>query len=310
MKVFIAGGTGLVGSSIIRNAPKDAEIRAPSRSELDLLDRKAVVAALKNVNPDVVMLAAAKVGGIAANSKYQREFLVTNLDIQNSVITSAREVGVQNLVFLGSSCIYPKEAKQPISEGSLMTGPLEETNEGYAIAKIAGVRLCRAISEEDGLRYFSLMPTNLYGPNDNFHKENSHVPAALLRRFHEAKVNKVEAVKVWGTGRPRREFMHVDDLASACWSLVGKAQGGELLNVGTGIDISIGEFAHLVARIVGYEGRIEFDLTKPDGTFRKLLNVGRIHGYGWRHRISLEEGLKSTYKWSLEASKKGTIREF
>jgi GDP-L-fucose synthase len=310
MRVFIAGGTGLVGSSLIRNAPKDSEIHAPSRTELDLRDRKAVAIALKKIDPEIVMLAAAKVGGIAANSKYQRDFLVTNLDIQNSVIMSAREVGVRNLVFLGSSCIYPKEAKQPISEDSLMTGPLEQTNEGYAIAKIAGLRLCRAISEEDGLRYFSLMPTNLYGPNDNFHKENSHVPAALLRRFHEAKINKIESVKVWGTGRPRREFMHVDDLASACWSLVGKAQGGELLNVGTGIDISIGEFAHLVARIVGYEGRLEFDLSKPDGTFRKLLNVERIHGYGWSHRISLEEGLKNTYKWYLEASQKGTVREF
>lgn len=310
MRVLVTGATGLVGSSIIRNAPKDAEIYAPLRADLDLRDREAVLKAFRDLKPEVVMLAAAKVGGIAANARFQRDFLVTNLDIQNSVIMAAREVGIQNLVFLGSSCIYPKEAEQPISEELLMTGPLEPTNEGYAIAKIAGIRLCRAISEEDGLSYFSLMPTNLYGPNDNFHRENSHVPAALLRRFHEARESNLKSVKVWGTGKPKREFMHVDDLASACWTLVGKAKGGELLNVGTGNDISISEFAQLIAEIVGYQGRIEFDTSRPDGPPRKLLNIERILSYGWRPRIGLEEGLMNTYKWYVAALQKGNVREF
>jgi GDP-L-fucose synthase len=310
MKVFVAGGTGLVGSSLIRNTPIDISVVSPSRTELNLEDKSSVLDFLKNERPDSIILAAAKVGGISANSKNQRDFLAKNLEIQNSVIMSAREVGVENLVFLGSSCIYPREASQPISEESLLTGPLEPTNEGYAIAKIAGVRLCKAIAEEDGYRYFSLMPTNLYGPNDNFHPENSHVPAALIRRFHEAKLSKSPKVQVWGSGAPRREFMHVDDLAQACWRLMSIARGGDLINVGTGEDIAIADFARLVADTVGYKGELEFDVSKPDGTPRKLLDISRIHEYGWRHKIKLEAGLDSTYAWFNQALEKGELREF
>lgn len=310
MKVFVAGGSGLVGSSLIRNAPTDVTIFAPNRQQLNLEDKNAVAKAIQTERPDAVILAAAKVGGISANARYQRDFLAKNLEIQDAVIMSARNYGVPNLIFLGSSCIYPREATQPISESSLLTGPLEPTNEGYAIAKIAGVRLCRAISDEDGLKYFSLMPTNLYGPNDNFHPENSHVPAALMRRFHEAKIAKKPLVKVWGSGRPRREFMHVDDLAAACWKLLGKVNGGELLNVGIGHDVSIAEFAGIIAQSVGYSGDIEFDTSKPDGTPRKLLNVERIHDLGWRHKIELNEGISETYKWFIDALKRGAVREY
>lgn len=300
----------MAGSSLIRNAPRDFQLLAPARKELNLEDKNSVAAYLKKEMPDAVILAAAKVGGIYANSRFQRDFLVKNLEIQDSVIMSARNLGIPNLIFLGSSCIYPRDAAQPISEDSLLTGPLEVTNEGYALAKITGVRLCKAIAEEDGFRYFSLMPTNLYGPNDNFHPENSHVPAALIRRFHEAKENKLSEVKVWGSGNPRREFMHVDDLANASWSLLGKAKGGELLNVGTGEDISIAEFARLVAKTVGFAGQISFDSSKPDGTPRKLLNVDRIHTYGWSHKIQLENGLAETYAWFTSAYVSGGLREF
>ncbi len=310
MKVFVAGGSGLVGSSLIRNAPTELTIFAPNRQQLNLEDKTAVANAIQTEKPDAVILAAAKVGGISANARYQRDFLAKNLEIQDAVMMSARNYGVPNLIFLGSSCIYPREAAQPISESSLLTGPLEPTNEGYAIAKIAGVRLCRAISDEDGLKYFSLMPTNLYGPNDNFHPENSHVPAALMRRFHEAKIAKKPLVKVWGSGRPRREFMHVDDLAAACWKLLGEVNGGELLNVGTGHDVSIAEFAEIIAQAVGYSGDIEFDTSKPDGTPRKLLNVERIHDLGWRHKIELNEGISETYKWFIDALKRGAVREY
>lgn len=310
MKVFVAGGSGLVGSALIRNAPSGIEVISPKRIELNLEDKLSVLQFLKRERPQTVILAAAKVGGISANSKYQRDFLAKNLEIQDSVIMSAREVGVQNLVFLGSSCIYPRDASQPIREESLLTGPLEPTNEGYAIAKIAGVRLCKAIAEEDGYRYFSLMPTNLYGPNDNFHPENSHVPAALIRRFHEAKVRKLPKVEVWGSGTPRREFMHVDDLANACWQLLNIARGGDLINVGTGEDIAISNFAKLVSETVGYSGEIEFDASKPDGTPRKLLDVRRAHDYGWKHRIPLDAGLKSTYEWFNQALEKGALREY
>ena len=310
MKAFVAGGSGLVGSALIRNAPSGIEVISPKRIELNLEDKPSVLQFLKRERPQTVILAAAKVGGISANSKYQRDFLSKNLEIQDSVIMSAREVGVQNLVFLGSSCIYPRDASQPIREESLLTGPLEPTNEGYAIAKIAGVRLCKAIAEEDGYRYFSLMPTNLYGPNDNFHPENSHVPAALIRRFHEATVRKLPKVEVWGSGAPRREFMHVDDLANACWQLLTVARGGDLINVGTGEDIAISDFAKLVSQTVGYSGEIEFDASKPDGTPRKLLDVRRAHDYGWKHRIPLDAGLKSTYEWFNQALEKGALREY
>ena len=277
MRVFIAGKNGMAGSSILRNAPKNHEVLAPARSELDLIDEEAVSSYFAKNQFDAVILAAAKVGGISANANNQREFLYTNIELQNSVINAAFKNEIPKLLFLGSSCIYPRDAKQPITEDSLLTGPLEITNEGYALAKITGIRLCQAISIEKGFDYFSLMPTNLYGPNDNFHPEHSHVPAALMRRFHEAKIAGIKKVAVWGTGKPRREFMHVDDLARACWVLLDKVKGGELLNVGTGEDQTISEFAHLMAKTVGYEGEIEFETSRPDGTPRKLLDVSRIH---------------------------------
>lgn len=310
MKVFVAGGSGLVGSSLIKNAPNGIQIYAPNRSQLNLENKTEVLTALKHEKPDAVILAAAKVGGILANSRFQRDFLAKNLEIQDAVIMSARDLGIPKLIFLGSSCIYPRDTAQPISESSLLTGPLESTNEGYALAKITGVRLCKAISEEDGFRYFSLMPTNLYGPNDNFHPENSHVPAALIRRFHEAKQKNIPVVTVWGSGQPKREFMHVDDLANACWTLLDKAKGGELLNVGTGQDIKISDFAAIVAKLVGYEGDLDFDVSKPDGTPRKLLDVSRIHSYGWSHSIELESGIAATYEWYVEALSRGEVREF
>lgn len=218
-------------------------------------------------------------------------------------------MGIPKLIFLGSSCIYPKEAKQPIVESALLTGPLEPTNEGYALAKITGVRLCRAISEEDGFNYFSLMPTNLYGPNDNFHPEHSHVPASLIRRFHEAKNNNTRKVEIWGSGKPRREFMHVDDLAEACWFLLDKVKGGEIINVGTGEETTISDLAKVISAAVGYEGEMQFDISKPDGPPRKLLDVRRIHSLGWKHKIKLDVGIRSTYEWFVRALMRGEVRE-
>ena len=258
--------------------------------------------------PDAIILAAAKVGGIEANAAHQKDFLLENLKIQNAVIEAASSLRIKNLLFLGSSCIYPKHAPQPICENSLLTGPLESTNEGYAIAKIAGIKLCRSIHEEQGLNYFSLMPTNLYGPNDNYDPHMSHAPAALIRKFHEAKINGTGEVVVWGSGTPRREFMHVDDMAEACWYMLEKKVGGELINVGTGEDISISEFAKLISKVVGFQGKITYDSLKPDGTPRKVLNVSKIETYGWKHKIKLEDGLKMTYAWYLDALVKGEVR--
>jgi len=309
MKVFIAGSSGLVGASLVRNAPRGFQLLTPSSTELNLLNKEQVHEFLTYHKPDAVLLAAAKVGGISANSRHRREFLTKNLQIQDSVIDSSRVLGVKSLIFLGSSCIYPRLATQPIKEQSLLTGPLESTNEGYAIAKIAGLKLCEAIAREDSLNYFSVMPTNLYGPNDNFHPENSHVPAALMRRFHEAKLEDLEEVRVWGTGTPFREFMHVDDLAEACWFLLRKKLGGKLINVGTGEGMSIAEFAKLMAKTVGYGGRITFDTSRPDGTPKKILDVSKVHALGWHHRISLPVGLDSTYRWFLQAWERGEVRE-
>lgn len=310
MKVFVAGHHGLVGSAIIRNAPVANEILTQDRRQLSLTDYRSVHQCLLDSKPDAVILAAAKVGGIGANSKDHKGFLLENLKIQNSVIGAASELGIKNLLFLGSSCIYPKFAPQPINEDSLLTGPLEETNEGYALAKIAGVRLSRAIFEEQNLNYFSLMPTNLYGPNDNYDSFASHVPAALMRKFHEAKTTGAHSVEVWGSGRPRREFMHVDDMANACWYFLEKNVGGELINIGTGIDIEIREFALTMAKVVGFEGEIVFEPNKPDGTPRKWLDVTKAHSYGWHHRIGLEEGLEQTYSWFTEALSKGEVRGY
>jgi GDP-L-fucose synthase len=310
MKVFVAGHKGLVGSAIVRNAPARYELITEDKSQLDLLDKNKVFDFLRSHKPDAIILAAAKVGGISANSKYQKDFLLKNLEIQDSVIDTAASLGVPKLIFLGSSCIYPKLAPQPISEKSLLTGPLEPTNEGYALAKIAGIRLCKAISDEMGLNYFSLMPTNLYGPNDNYDLQTSHVPAALIRRFHEAKESKNAKVEIWGTGNARREFMHSDDMASAIWHMMGAEVPGELVNVGTGVDITIRDFALTIAKIVGYEGEIYFDSSKPDGTPRKLLDVSRINSLGWESKIDLEDGLSQTYEWFKSALKNGEIRGF
>jgi GDP-L-fucose synthase len=310
MKVYIAGHGGMVGSALVRTASSNVDIVTATRSELDLRDNKATRSFIKEANPDVVILAAAKVGGIEANSTNHRDFLLFNLQIQNSVIDASASLGVPKLLFLGSSCIYPKHATQPISEASLLTGPLEETNEGYALAKIAGIRLCQSIFDQQDLQYFSVMPTNLYGPNDNFSKLSSHVPAALMRKFHEAKKFGLKEVKVWGTGSARREFMHVDDMARACWYMLGQKSGGELINVGTGQDIEIAEFAGLMAKVVGCESNVVYDLSKPDGAPRKLLDVSKIHAYGWKHLIELEDGLKQTYAWFVNALENGEVRGF
>jgi len=309
-KVFVAGHSGMVGQALVRTAPLNYSLVVRSRKNLDLSDFDNVKNSLMEMNVDTVIVAAARVGGIGANEKFQKEFLVENLIIQNNLMIGAEECGVKNLIFLGSSCIYPQMAPQPIKEGSLLTGPLEPTNEGYAIAKIAGIRLCKAIYDQDKLNYFSLMPTNLYGPNDNFDLFSSHVPAALIRKFHEAKINGQTEVTVWGTGKPRREFMYVDDMARACWYMLEKELGGELINIGTGEDISIAEFAELIAKIVGYKGKIVFDTTKSDGTPRKLLDVTKANSLGWRHSVELEEGIRQTYAWFVGALAEGEVRGY
>jgi len=268
-----------------------------TRAELDLRDQAAVDRFFAVEKPEFVFLAAAKVGGIMANATYPAEFLYENLAIQNNVIHAAWKHGARKLVFLGSSCIYPKFAPQPIREDSLLTGPLEPTNEAYAIAKIAGLKLCAAYRSQYGFPAISLMPTNLYGPGDNFDLEKSHVLPALIRRFHEARIHGAGEVTLWGTGTPRREFLHVDDLAAAACFLMENYDGAEPLNVGTGEDLTIAELAALVARIVGYQGRISYDASKPDGTPRKLLDVSRIRALGWQARIPLEAGIASTYEW-------------
>lgn len=300
----------MVGQALVRTAPLNYSLVVRSRKNLDLSDFDNVKNSLMEMNVDTVIVAAARVGGIGANEKFQKEFLVENLIIQNNLMIGAEECGVKNLIFLGSSCIYPQMAPQPIKEGSLLTGPLEPTNEGYAIAKIAGIRLCKAIYDQEKLNYFSLMPTNLYGPNDNFDLFSSHVPAALIRKFHEAKINGQTEVTVWGTGKPRREFMYVDDMARACWYMLEKELGGELINIGTGEDISIAEFAELIAKIVGYKGKIVFDTTKSDGTPRKLLDVTKANSLGWRHSVELEEGIRQTYAWFVGALAEGEVRGY
>jgi len=271
----------------------------PDRSQLDLMDEHAVLPFFLEKKPDVVILAAAKVGGIQANNDHPVEFLLENLRIQNNVIRSADHSGVRKLLFLGSSCIYPKFAPQPIPESALLTGPLEPTNEAYAIAKIAGIKLCQAYAREKGKKFISVMPTNLYGPNDNFDLETSHALAALLRKAHEAKTRNEKKLVVWGTGEPRREFLHVDDLAAGCLLLLEKYDSPEIINIGYGEDITIRELAELICDVVGFDGELVWDKTKPDGTPRKLLDVTSIRKLGWEPTISLRNGIAQTYEWFL-----------
>jgi GDP-L-fucose synthase len=300
-KIFVAGHLGMVGSAMMRRLEADgfSNLVARDSSQLDLINEAAVVQFFRDENPAVVILAAAKVGGIKANNDYPVEFLLDNLRIQNNVIRSAYQTGVGKLLFLGSSCIYPKLAPQPIPESALLTGPLEPTNEPYAVAKIAGIKLCQAYAREYGANFISVMPTNLYGPNDNFDLETSHALAALVRKAHEAKKRAEKQLVVWGTGTPRREFLHVDDLASACLLLLEKYDSPEIINVGCGEDVSIRELAELICDVVGFDGELVWDKTKPDGTPRKLLDITRIRGLGWHPIIPLRNGIAQSYEWFL-----------
>ena len=307
-RVFVAGHNGMVGSALCRRLKREEQVEVVTRdrASLDLTDQAAVRAFLRDEQPDQVYLAAARVGGIHANNTYPADFILQNLRIQNNVIGCAFEVGVQRLLFLGSSCIYPRQAPQPMAEDALLTGPLEPTNEPYAIAKIAGIKLCESLNRQHGTDYRAVMPTNLYGINDNFHPEDSHVIPALMRRFHEAKLAGEGKVTVWGTGGARREFLCVDDMADACVHVMGLKRDVldaavspmQLhLNVGTGEDVSIRELAEAMAGVTGFDGEIVYDRSKPDGAPRKLLDVSAIHRLGWRHRTGLEQGLADTYRW-------------
>lgn len=310
-KIFVAGHGGMVGSALVRRFEAEGfnNLLKRDRSQLDLTDETAVAKFFAAETPDIVLLAAAEVGGIKANNDYPVEFLLWNLRIQNNVIRSAYENGVRKLLFLGSSCIYPKLAPQPIQESALLSGPLEPTNEAYAIAKIAGIKLCQAYAREYGANFISVMPTNLYGPNDNFDLETSHVLAALLRKAHEAKIRNEKKLIVWGTGKPRREFLHVDDLASACRLLLEKYDSPEIINVGCGEDIAIGELAELICEVVGFKGEVVWDTTKPDGTPRKLLDVSKIHALEWNPTIPLRNGIAQTYEWFVATSKERRLEQ-
>ncbi len=297
--VFVAGHRGLVGSALIRKLTREGFTRllTRTRAELDLRNRAAVDEFFARERPAYVVLAAARVGGIKANNDEPVEFLIENLEIQNNVIRAAFVHGTRKLLFLGSSCIYPREAPQPIPESALLGGPLEPTNEAYAMAKIAGIKLCQAYAREYRANFISAMPTNLYGPNDDFDLNKSHVIAALLRKAHEAKVSGAGEIVVWGSGRPRREFLHVDDLADACLFLLENYDSPEIINIGAGKDISVRELAELICEIVGFKGRLAWDPTKPDGTPRKLLDISKIESLGWRPKISLRQGIAETYEW-------------
>jgi GDP-L-fucose synthase len=301
-KIFVAGHRGLVGSALIRQLQREGfdNLLTRDRAGLDLRRERAVDSFFAEEKPALVVFAAAKVGGIKANNDLPVEFLLDNLQIQNNVIRAAHEAGVRKLLFLGSSCIYPKHAPQPIPESALLTGPLEPTNEAYAVAKIAGIKLCQAYAREYGDNFISAMPTNLFGPNDNFDLLSSHVLPALLRKAHEAKKRGDRELVVWGSGNPRREFLHVDDLASACVFLLRKYDSAEIINVGCGEDVSIRELAELICDVVGFEGELSWDTSKPDGTPRKLLDVSKLHDLGWRHGIGLREGIARTYEWFLQ----------
>lgn len=312
-KIFVAGSKGLVGSALVRQLKSRGytNLLLPGINELDLTNQQAVADFFQLEKPEYVFLAAAKVGGIHANNTYPAEFIYLNLAIQNNVIHQSYLHGVKRLLFLGSSCIYPQLAPQPMKEEHLLTGLLEPTNEPYAIAKIAGIKMCESYNRQYGTKFIAVMPTNLYGPGDNFHPENSHVLPALIRRFHEAKMQNAPEVVVWGSGTPRRELLYVDDMAGGCMHLMELADQQiepELLsypkpcfvNLGTGEDVTIRELAETVRAVVGYSGNIAFDASKPDGTPRKLQDVSRMHGLGWRHKVELEEGIRRTYQWYME----------
>ena len=302
--VFVAGHRGMVGAALVRRlAQEDVELLTAGRSELDLRDQAAVFTWFAAKRPQAVFLAAAKVGGIVANNTLRAEFLYDNLAIAANVIHAAHVNGAEKLMFLGSSCIYPKLAAQPLREDSILTGPLEPTNEPYAIAKIAGIKMAEAYRSQHACDFINVMPTNLYGPGDNYHPEYSHVVAALIRRFHEAKLSGASNVTVWGTGTPRREFLYVDDMADACVHLMKTYSAMEMVNIGTGEDITIAEFAQLVAGAVGYTGQIRYDTSRPDGTPRKLLDVSRLAKLGWRASTSLEDGIRLAYRAYLSESK-------
>ncbi|MBO9731715.1 MAG: GDP-L-fucose synthase [Chitinophaga sp.] len=297
-KIYVAGHRGMVGSAIVRRLQKEGlnNIITRTSAELDLRDQAAVATFFEQIQPDYVFLAAAKVGGIMANNTYRGQFIYENLMIQNNVIHHAHVQKVKKLMFLGSSCIYPKLAPQPLKEEYLLTGPLEPTNEPYAIAKIAGIEMCDAYRAQYGSNFISVMPTNLYGPNDNYDLNNSHVLPAMLRKMHEAKLNKAPEVVIWGTGTPKREFLHADDMADACFYLMQNYNEKGLVNIGVGEDISIGDLAVLIKKIVGFEGTLVFDTSKPDGTPRKLMDVSKLHSYGWKAKRTLEEGITSVYE--------------
>lgn len=297
-KIFIAGHRGLVGSALVRKLTEKGftNLLLKPRNELDLTDQPAVEAFFEKERPEYIFLAAAKVGGIYANNTYPAEFIFSNMQVQMNIINEAWKYKAKKLLFLGSSCIYPKYAPQPMREDALLTGILEPTNEPYALAKIAGIVMCQSYNRQYGTDFISVMPTNLYGQNDNYHPENSHVLPALIRRFHEAKVNKAHMVTIWGTGNPTREFLYSDDLADACIFLMEKHSGNDIVNIGSGIEVKIRELAHIVQKAVGFKGDIDFDVTKPDGTPRKLLDCSKIHSMGWRHSVELERGVALAYQ--------------
>lgn len=311
IKVFVAGHNGMVGSAIVRQLENQSNIEliTRERKDLDLTDQQQVRDFFNSEKIDQVYVAAAKVGGIHANNTYPAEFIYQNLMVECNIIHAAHLAGIERLLFLGSSCIYPRSASQPMTEDQLLTGVLEATNEPYAVAKIAGIKLCESYNRQYGRDYRSVMPTNLYGPNDNFHPDNAHVIPALLRRFHECKTANKDKITIWGTGKPKREFLHVDDMAEACVYLMGlpidvydKHTQPRLshINIGTGQDVTIRELAETIAEVTGFTGQLEFDTSKPDGTPRKLLDVGLINKMGWHHKIDLKDGLQSTYQWFLD----------
>ncbi|CEJ74650.1 NAD-dependent epimerase/dehydratase [[Clostridium] sordellii] len=301
-KIYVAGHRGLVGSAIVRNLQDKGftNIIHRTHEELDLTNQKSVRTFFETERPDYVFLAAAKVGGIHANNTYPADFIYDNLMIQNNIIKASHDFGVKKLLFLGSTCIYPKMAPQPIKEEYLLTGALEETNEAYAVAKIAGLEMCKFFKKQYGDNFISCMPTNLYGPNDNFDLKNSHVLPALIRKFHEAKMNNGDVVEVWGTGTPLREFLYVDDMADACVFLMENYDGEQHVNIGTGEEVSIRQLAETVKEVVGFEGELVFNTDMPDGTPRKLTTVDKLNGLGWKHKVSLNEGIKLAYHWFLE----------